>query len=160
MRFQVRPDAAEGSYPVKFTSPESAGYEGHFRRGNAPVYNRVRAHGRPFTQQDQFEGATEPELDDGAVIVAQIIGDVGIFLRGDANLDSVVNISDPLTILTFLFLEGDPLECPRAADANDDSQLDISDPMTILNYLFRGAISQSPSTELVGDESALSCSID
>ncbi len=50
------------------------------------------------------------------------------FLRGDANADGVVNISDPSFILNALFTGGRQPDCDDAADANDDGLVDISDP--------------------------------
>lgn len=58
------------------------------------------------------------------------------FLRGDANADLGLDISDAIAMLGFLFLGGDPLPCPDAADANDDGTLDISDPIAVLGLLF------------------------
>jgi hypothetical protein len=67
-----------------------------------------------------------------------IIVDAEEFLRGDANLDLNLDISDPLAAIGFLFLGNQELLCPDSADANDDGQLDISDPSFLLNYLFLG----------------------
>ena len=63
--------------------------------------------------------------------------DTVTFLRGDANSDCVVNISDATFTLNHLF-QGGPLPCPDAADANDLHGLDLSDTISILNYLFLG----------------------
>lgn len=60
------------------------------------------------------------------------------FLRGDANLDRAVDMSDAVTILSFLFLEGSPLPCPDAADADDQGVIQITDPIFLLNFLFLG----------------------
>lgn len=60
------------------------------------------------------------------------------FLRGDANLDRNLNLSDAVFVLNFLFLSGDLLPCFDSADANDDSVVDLADAVFILNYLFRG----------------------
>jgi hypothetical protein len=58
------------------------------------------------------------------------------FLRGDSNLDGLVNITDPIGVLATLFQGGSPLPCEDAADATDDGRLDISDPIRVLNFLF------------------------
>jgi CD109 antigen len=64
------------------------------------------------------------------------------FIRGDANSDQVVNISDPVATLTFLFVAAGEvaLSCDDAADTNDDGSLDLSDAVTTLNYLFLGGV--------------------
>lgn len=59
------------------------------------------------------------------------------FVRGDANGDMMVDISDPVQVLNYLFVGGS-LDCLDSADANDDSTVDISDSVATLNYLFVG----------------------
>src|SRR6267143_2082448 len=61
------------------------------------------------------------------------------FIRGDANGDGAVDISDSIATLAFLFL-GNPakLECDDAADSNDDGTVDISDPVRTLEFMFLG----------------------
>ena len=63
------------------------------------------------------------------------------FRRGDANNDGIVNLSDAVTALNYLFLgvwnHPQPL-CEDAADTNDDGSLNITDPIFILNFLFLG----------------------
>ncbi len=60
------------------------------------------------------------------------------FIRGDSNLDRVVDISDPVNVLIFLFLSSDSLPCDDSADANDDAVVDITDPIYTLQHLFSG----------------------
>jgi hypothetical protein len=61
------------------------------------------------------------------------------FLRGDANGDLWVDLSDALATLFFLFAGGETPPCLDAADANDDGRLDLSDPLATLESLFIGA---------------------
>ena len=62
----------------------------------------------------------------------------GQFVRGDVNEDGVLDISDAIYALGWLYAgEKDP-SCIDAVDVNDDSYVDISDPIYILNYLFQG----------------------
>lgn len=61
------------------------------------------------------------------------------FRRGDANGSGVIDISDPVYILTHLFLgTASPPQCMDALDANDDSGLDVSDAVFTLTWLFIG----------------------
>ncbi len=62
-----------------------------------------------------------------------------LFVRGDANRDSGVDLADAVFVLNELFGGGDPSSCPDASDANDDGRLNIADPVAILDYLFGGA---------------------
>ena len=66
-----------------------------------------------------------------------IFGGGPSFLRGDANRDGALDLSDPIAIL-FLLFAAETLPCAEAADANDDGRLDISDPIFLLRYLFLG----------------------
>lgn len=59
-----------------------------------------------------------------------------LFKRGDCNRDGASEISDAVSLLSFLFLgASDPL-CRDACDNNDDGGLDIADSSYLLSYLF------------------------
>ena len=112
----------------------------------------------PLDRDTRFadEETEEPETVEGSF---SIIGDIGIFVRGDANMDLEVDISDPIRVLLYLFGPGDPLPCPDAADANEDLKLDISDPIVMLDYLFRGEQDFQPYEQIVtgGTAAGLGC---
>jgi hypothetical protein len=61
------------------------------------------------------------------------------FIRSDANYDRLVNISDSIFILTYLFLGGADPACLDAVDSNDTGALDLSDAVYLLNHLFLGS---------------------
>lgn len=59
------------------------------------------------------------------------------FKRGDANLDDRHDLSDAVSVLSYLFEDGaGPLPCEDVGDANDDGRLDLADPITLLDHLF------------------------
>ena len=58
------------------------------------------------------------------------------FIRGDANLDGKVDMSDVILTLDHLFLGRGQAPCLDAADADDNGALDITDPIFALRYLF------------------------
>ena len=60
------------------------------------------------------------------------------FVRGDANGDGGIDISDPTHTLRNLFAGGPGAPCSDSADANDDGGLTLTDAIYSLNYLFRG----------------------
>ncbi len=62
----------------------------------------------------------------------------GTFSRGDANSDRVLDLSDVIFTLAWLFTGGKAPECAKAADADDNGAVEITDPIVILDYLFRG----------------------
>ena len=61
-----------------------------------------------------------------------------LFLRGDCNTDSLLNIADAILGLGILFSGAGPADCEDACDSNDDGVHDISDGIRILLYLFTG----------------------
>ncbi len=63
---------------------------------------------------------------------------VDAWVRGDANGDALIDISDPIASLQYQFLTGSAPECPAALDSNADDALDLSDPVHDLNVLFLG----------------------
>ncbi len=68
------------------------------------------------------------------------------FVRGDADADGGINITDPVYVLGFLFLGGLTPPCLDAADADDSgsSAIDITDPVYLLNFLFLGGPAPPP----------------
>jgi hypothetical protein len=66
------------------------------------------------------------------------------FIRGDANGDGSIDISDALNILFFLYA-GAGTDCRDALDSNDDGVLGLPDAVTVLQYLFQsGAVFAPP----------------
>ncbi len=59
------------------------------------------------------------------------------FIRGDANQDGEVDISDPIYISNYLQGSAE-LGCWDAADVNDDERIDEEDYLYLLKYLFEG----------------------
>ena len=57
------------------------------------------------------------------------------FRRGDSNRDQVVDISDAIHSLQYLFEDG-PVLCEDATDMNDDGEINIADPVRLLGRLF------------------------
>ncbi len=57
-------------------------------------------------------------------------------LRGDANSDDNINISDAVLIINFIFMEGDPPASQCGGDANSDGLINVSDAVFIINYVF------------------------
>ncbi len=78
------------------------------------------------------------ELTEGAIRLpgGEGQGNGGEFLRGDFNMDSALDISDPIGILAYTFFGSMAPHCRVAGDANDDETIDISDPIYLLAYLF------------------------
>jgi len=61
------------------------------------------------------------------------------YVIGDATSDYVINISDVIFVINYLFLES-PAPCPyHSADANCDGTVDVGDIVCLINYLFCGS---------------------
>jgi hypothetical protein len=60
------------------------------------------------------------------------------FIRGDANADGRVDLSDAVTILGHLFLGTAKPACLDAADTDDTGKVEITDAIHLLGALFLG----------------------
>jgi len=70
----------------------------------------------------------------------------GSFVRGDVNSSGIIDLTDGVVILNYLFTGGPPPTCQDAADTDDNGQLVISDSVIIFSWLFTGGNPpQSPS---------------
>ena len=58
------------------------------------------------------------------------------FIRGDANLDEVVEIGDAVRILLHTFVQVSAT-CEEAMDVDDNGALDQTDAIRVLEYVFR-----------------------
>ncbi len=76
-----------------------------------------------------------PVRDDGEVLIMGI--PIPVFVRGDANGDGALDISDPFFLALHLFVDGPGPQCSVSGDANDDATLSIADAIFALDYLFQ-----------------------
>jgi len=84
--------------------------------------------------------ATIPDFGQG--FVCGVVTDPGklLFVRGDANIDGRVDVSDSVFTLDFLFLGGLPPSSRDAADSDDNGVHEITDAVYTLNFLFAGGL--------------------
>ena len=91
-----------------------------------------------------------------------IVPDVTLFVRGDANGDETVDMSDAVQTLGFLFQSQQRPVCFDAADANDDGKLNISDPVATLMHLYLGGAPLPPPNGTPGEDptaDAMTCAL-
>ena len=84
------------------------------------------------------------------------------FTRGDSNHDCLLDISDAVFAVGYLFQGGTMPPCEDAADTNNDGILNIADPIYLLNYLFQEGPAPSAPFPLPGldpDGDALDCAV-
>jgi hypothetical protein len=104
----------------------------------------------PFPDAVQVEAYAPvfpPCTYDGVVLAATPLPVTAVpFLRGDANEDGALDISDAVASLGALFPGPTPapIDCLDAGDANDDGSFDIADPISLLAGLFGGGSSPPP----------------
>lgn len=80
----------------------------------------------------------------GGPTYTYVVVDEPEFMRGDANADGKIDISDPVKVLSYLFALG-AVTCLDALDANDDGNINIGDAIYLLGYNFaHGAPPPSP----------------
>jgi hypothetical protein len=64
-----------------------------------------------------------------------VVGDV----RGDVNRNGVIDISDAVFILSWLFVDPNMVpECENSAEVNGDGTVNVADATYLLNFLFLG----------------------
>ncbi|MBN1417976.1 MAG: hypothetical protein JXP34_04325, partial [Planctomycetes bacterium] len=76
-----------------------------------------------------------------------------LFVRGDANQDGVLDLSDPVRTLLHLF-QGAPILCEDAADADDSGTVEITDAIFGLAFLFRGGSAPPAPFPICGADSS------
>jgi hypothetical protein len=59
-----------------------------------------------------------------------------VYLCGDCNGDGVVNVSDVVYLINYLFIDG-PVPVPwKSGDCNGDGNVNVTDVVYLINYLF------------------------
>lgn len=77
------------------------------------------------------------------------------FVRGDANLDGEVNLSDAVFTLSHLFGGGEDPGCEDSLDADDSGVVNLTDAVFLLGSLFEGGAEiPPPHPDCGADESA------
>jgi hypothetical protein len=72
------------------------------------------------------------------------IGAAPTFLRGDVDNNRMVDLSDVVVLLSFLFVGNVTLDCADSADVNDSGDINLSDPVNLLEFLFSGGWPPAP----------------
>ena len=90
-----------------------------------------------------------------------------LFRRGDTDSSGLIEITDAIVALEYLFLGGAPPTCPDSADVDDNGTLGLSDAIVLLAALFQGGIEdvpspgfecgEDPTDDELGDCSTLGC---
>ena len=81
------------------------------------------------------------------------------FVRGDANIDRRIDLSDGVFILRYLFLSRQEPRCLQAADTDANGTIQMADAVLLFQSLFLGAtVLASPFPGCESDpDSVLTC---
>ncbi len=121
----------EGESESQFCSQWASIYTGTQGAKNGALFLELHVDGDPRKARGYFKNIAGEVIDEFTLYSHLEIP----FIRGDANRDQGVDLSDALAILGDLFL-GVSLSCQDSADSNDDGKVDISDAIFALQYLF------------------------
>jgi len=92
-----------------------------------------------YNQGNHYDGKIdEVKLYDRALSPQEILDEVRRITCGDANHDAVVDVSDAVAIINYVFVGGDPPSPMETGDCNCDATCDVSDAVWIINYVFVG----------------------
>ncbi|MEC7922604.1 MAG: hypothetical protein VX496_04285 [Planctomycetota bacterium] len=68
-----------------------------------------------------------------------------LFLRGDVDDNGFVNLTDAVSLLLYLFQQGNEPNCTDSTDIDDNGFVNLTDGVSLLNHLFRaGPAPQAP----------------
>jgi hypothetical protein len=62
----------------------------------------------------------------------------GWYFRGDTNQDNIINVTDVVYLINYLFTSGPPPTVFKSGDVNNDNQVNVTDVVYLINYLFVG----------------------
>ncbi len=82
------------------------------------------------------------------------------FVRGDANSDGSINLTDGVVPLLYLFSGGAEPACLDATDTNDTGTVEITDAIIIFSWLFSGGAAPAEPSPLSPGYSADECGED
>ena len=144
-------------------TPSTTPGEGETVSGSLRFVNGMQGAGRPVENVLTVNGASaipcnfnEKTGEGSAKLVVSFTGaelpppppPTNVFLRGDSNDDTKVNIADPIWTISEVFRKGPRSPCFAAGDSNDDGMVDLSDAMYTLNYRFlKGDLPSAPFPE-------------
>jgi hypothetical protein len=116
-----------------------------FDLGNMPVAGHGPRNLLPYLQDKKLDVLIE---DDTKVDFLELIFELCCpdccELRGDINHDGVIDISDLVYLVDWMFTGGPPPPCPEEADMNGDGAIDIADLVYLVDYMFNGGPAPVP----------------
>ncbi len=135
------------SLSVRITAVDPEGvipslrYEGNPGPPNAVFVDSANGAGSFFYEPEELHVGFTYNLDfissDGALEdTVRVVVDIVSYICGDANGDELVNVSDAVYILNYIFAGGAAPVPLVAADANGSTSVNVSDAVYLINYIF------------------------
>lgn len=157
----IRSNMPEGTITHATHASDSADPENVFLDYTVPAANLVVGDNVIAVELHQVDATSSDLSFDLELIAVSRSGPVvATFVRGDANQDARVDISDALKILFYLFA-GASSTCPDALDGDDSGDISLTDAIYLLRYLFQGgdtlpapfpAVGADPTQDTLGCE--------
>ncbi len=125
------PDGDNLLYMFDWGDETNSGWLGPYASGETCMDSHIWSSSGGYDVKVKAKDTNDAESDwSGSLYVA-------IYACGDCNDDGILDLSDAVYILNYLYKSGsapDPLE---SGDANGDDLLDLTDAVFILNYLYK-----------------------
>jgi hypothetical protein len=129
------------------------------------VFEGGGGHNVQIRLQDPVSG--DPIVDGFSICLSPELGECVTtppptrFVRGDADASNVINLTDGIVILSFLFTGGPAPRCMDAADTDDSGgRLNLTDAIIIFNWLFTGGAAPKPPSPTATTYPAANCGSD
>ena len=81
-------------------------------------------------------------------------------MRGDANSDGVIDLTDGVAPLLFIFAGGQVPACLDAADTNDSGAIEVTNAIVIFSWLFSGGNGPMEPSPRSSAYSSADCGVD
>jgi hypothetical protein len=104
--------------------------------GTVGILTGVPIYASYFRFKIKLIDSSDPPLQDEAWLTVTI--NPPIYDCGDANTDGVINISDAVYIIGYVFVGGAPPSPLDLGDVNCDGKVGLTDIVYMINYVFRG----------------------
>jgi len=158
LRWEAVPSAT--AYAVRFRRcSEPWEYRGAGGAGVELVLDNLRPGAYEWQVTAMSEACPKPDWEEAATGHFEACA-IDPFVRGDTDASGVVNLTDAVAVLLYLFSGGREPACFDAADSDDNGQLQLTDAVRILGWLFLGGTSPSHPSPSVGDYPTCDCGVD
>jgi len=123
--------------------PSHPGYDGEVLQLEFSVVDLLGNYGLLWGFEKRAYNVTGRYLNGDSLATAGMVV-LGGHVPGDVTGDGVVDISDLIQVVGYMFQQGEAPGDPAAADVNGDCHLDISDLVWLIDYMFDGGEAPRP----------------